>query len=82
MARGFNVTAYDPRVKHQEMSYGLFTEVEELSANNVDCFILVSPWPTLKNEISEFVTKELFVDVEGYLSHCGVALPLNYRQVF
>jgi UDPglucose 6-dehydrogenase len=82
MARGFNVTAYDPRVKHQEMSYGLFTEVEELSANNVDCFILLSPWSTLKNEISEFVTEELFVDVEGYLSHCGVALPLNYRQVF
>jgi len=82
IARGFNVTAYDPRVKHQETSYRLFTEVEELSANNVGCFILVSPWPTLKNEISDFVTNELFIDIEGYLSQNGVALPLNYRKIF
>ncbi len=82
MARGFDVTAYDPRVKHQETSYRLFTELEELRANNVDCFILVSPWPTLMNEISNFVTNELFIDIEGYLFQSGVALPLNYRQIF
>ena len=82
MARGFNVTAYDPRVKQKQTSYGLFTEVGELSTNNVDCFILVSPWPTLKNEICDFVTNELFIDIEGYLSQNGVALPLNYRKIF
>jgi UDP-N-acetyl-D-mannosaminuronate dehydrogenase len=82
MSRGFNVTAYDPRVRQQRASYSLFTQVVELSAHHVDCFILVSPWPTLKNEISEFVTNEFFIDIEGYLSQNGVTLPLNYRKIF
>ena len=82
MSRGFNVTAYDPRVKQQQASYSLFTQAEELSPHHVDCFILVSPWPTLKNEISEFVTNEFFIDIEGYLSQIGVTLPLNYRKIF
>lgn len=82
VAEGFNVTAYDPRVKQEKLSFNLFTEVAELSAHNSDCFILVSPWPSLQYEISKFVTSELFIDIEGYLSQNGVVLPRNYQKIF
>ena len=81
-AKGFNVTAYDPRVIEHQPGFKLFTEVKQLSAHKVDCFILVSPWLSLKNEVSDFVTSEHFIDIEGHLSQSGVALPLNYRQIF
>jgi nucleotide sugar dehydrogenase len=82
LSKGFKVSAFDPRVNEQQSEFQLFTAVEQVNSHKVDCFILVSPWLTLKNEISEFVTSENFIDIEGHLSQSGVALPLNYRQIF
>jgi UDPglucose 6-dehydrogenase len=82
LSKGFKVTAFDPRVTEKQSEFQLFTTVEQVCSHKVDCFILVSPWLSLKDEISEFVTSEHFVDIEGHLSQSGVALPPNYRQIF
>lgn len=80
-SRNFHVSAYDPRVNKINSDFRLLTE-DEMVKNKFDCFILVSPWLSLKNEVANYVTTEYFIDIEGHLFQNGVKLPPNYRQIF
>jgi UDP-glucose 6-dehydrogenase len=82
LSQNFNVVAYDPRVIDQSSDFRIFAEVRELEKHKVDCFILVSPWPSLKSDVCHFVTSEHFIDIDGHLSQHGVELPKNYSQIF
>jgi UDPglucose 6-dehydrogenase len=81
-SRSFNVSAFDPRVTKVHKDIDIITNFSDFRIQKFDCFILVSPWPSLKSEISEFVSNEFFVDIEGYLLKNEVVLPINYNHIF
>ena len=82
IARGFKVTAYDPRVSGAMSSFKICAEISEISAYKIDCFILVSPWKGFIDEVSQLVKSEFFIDIESHLLQSGVALPTNYSRIF
>jgi UDPglucose 6-dehydrogenase len=81
-SKGFYVNAYDPRVSHTGTTFEIFTELNQMQNNKVDCYILVSPWESMEKDISEFVGEELFIDIDAFFVQLNVAFPKNYIRVF
>jgi UDP-N-acetyl-D-mannosaminuronate dehydrogenase len=78
---GFEVVAYDPRVNVMHSEIEIMNKLSQINSKKIDCFILVSSWGTLKDELSRFVNKEHFIDIEGNLSQDNISLPFNYYRI-
>jgi UDPglucose 6-dehydrogenase len=81
-SKGFYVNAFDPRVSHTGTNFEVFTELNQMQNNKVDCYILVSPWESMEKDISEFVGEELFIDIDAFLLQHNVTFPKNYIRIF
>jgi UDP-N-acetyl-D-mannosaminuronate dehydrogenase len=82
LKRGFDVSGFDPRVLRIPTFFNLITDMKNLKMYHFDCFILVSPWDSMKDELSDFVKDEYFIDIEGYLLKNGLILPEKYQHIF